>query len=70
MNDEQAGRLLEKVESIHDKVVKIDETINGNGKEGLKTTVARHEGTLRGIFRFLWIVVVALVGVAVAAVGL
>jgi len=40
---------------VHGQVEKIDLTIHGNGKPGLKATVAAHETTLKNVKRIGWL---------------
>jgi len=48
-------------------IIRMDETINGNGKTGLKEHVRRNSSVLRNITRFLWLVAGAII-VAVAGI--
>lgn len=43
---------------------RIDHTVNGNGKPGLKITVDRHEKTLKFAKRVGWIILTPVLGAA------
>ncbi len=67
MNQQQAGRLLERVEHIAGTVERIDGTVNGNGKEGLVVKVDRHDRTLRNAGKLFWVITTAVTTAGVAA---
>lgn len=63
--DSQFTNVLDRL-SRQDKVLdRLDHTINGNGKPGLKTTVDSHERSLKLAKRIMWIVLTPVL----AAVG-
>ena len=68
MNEQQEGRLVERIEHIVEKVTRIDRTIHGNGREGLVVQVDRHDRALKYIGKILVISLTALVGLISAGI--
>lgn len=70
--DSRWDRVVEHMtrnEALHEKVIKLDETIHGNGKDGLKVDVDRHEQRLKRIDRLSWAVVGTVLVLAAKAVA-
>lgn len=67
MNTEQEGRLFEKMDWLIRLTERIDLTINGDANnEGIKSQVLRHDRAIIGAYKFIWIVVSAVVGLGAA----
>ena len=66
MNQQQEGRLIECVENISTKVDKLDETIHGNGREGLIIETDRNTMFIRGLKK----TAIVIAGLGLTAVGI
>ena len=51
-----------------DDLKELERTINGNGKDGIKTRMAVVEGKLEDIRKLLWLAVAGIIGLIIEAV--
>ena len=65
---EQLARIEVKLDNVVEKVERIDAAIYGNGADGLKIQVDRNTQGRTTFRKLLWIIVTAVIGIAVMTV--
>lgn len=66
-NDYDRRDLERRVGDCEDSIKDIEHALNGNGRDGLKTTVRIHGEQLTGMTKFRWLVISSVVAGIIAA---